>query len=177
MEFIPTIGIKLFNNEAIKLDQNLKAIKTTLEGFKDTEPILILEPNQIQNIENVVNLLGGALSSAFDAALTSGDNFFKVMWRGLTNLLYKLAAAAVAALVLSVLLAPFSGGAFLASVGGFEGIFSKLTGFDISGIGGDSKSVFMPNNAVGQGNYQIDIMGDKMRLLLDNTAIKNTRVI
>jgi hypothetical protein len=177
MEFIPTIGIKLFNNEAIKLDQNLKAIKTTLEGFKDTEPILILEPNQIQNIENVVNLLGGALTSAFDAALTSGDNFFKVMWRGLTNLLYKLAAAAVAALVLSVLLAPWSGGAFLASVGGFEGIFSKLTGFDISGIGGGDSSVFMPNNAVGQGNYQIDIMGDKMRLLLDNTAIKNTRVI
>jgi len=177
MDFIPTIGIKLFNNQAVKLDQNLKAIKTTLEGFKKTEPILILEPNQIQNIENVVNLLGGALTSAFDAALTSGDNFFKVMWRGLTNLLYKLAAAAVAALVLSVLLAPWSGGAFLASVGGFEGIFSKLTGFDISGIGGDSKSVFMPNNAVGQGNYQIDIMGDKMRLLLDNTAIKNTRVI
>lgn len=177
MAFAPTIGIKLFNNEAIKLDQNLKAIKTTLEGFKDTEPILILEPNQIQNIENVVNLLGGALTSAFDAALTSGDNFFKVMWRGLTNLLYKLAAAAVAALVLSVLLAPWSGGAFLASVGGFEGIFSKLTGFDISGIGGGDSSVFMPNNAVGQGNYQIDIMGDKMRLLLDNTAIKNTRVI
>ena len=177
MEFIPTIGIKLFNNEAIKLDQNLKAIKTTLEGFKDTEPILILEPNQIKNVENVVNLLGGALTSAFDAALTSGDNFFKVMWRGLTNLLYKLAAAAVAALVLSVLLAPWSGGAFLASVGGFEGIFSKLTGFDISGIGGGDSSVFMPNNAVGQGNYQIDIMGDKMRLLLDNTAIKNTRVI
>ena len=131
----------------------------------------------IQNLQNIANLIGNTLNSAFESALVSGENFFKVMWRGLTNLLYKLAAAAVAALVLSVLLAPWSGGAALAAVGGFEGIFSKLTGFDISGIGGGDSSVFMPNNAVGQGNYQIDIMGDKMRLLLDNTAIKNTRVI
>jgi hypothetical protein len=139
-----------------------------------TDPAML---QYIHNLQNIANLIGNTLNSAFESALVSGENFFKVMWRGLTNLLYKLAAAAVAALVLSVLLAPWSGGAALAAVGGFEGIFSKLSGFDISGIGGGDSSVFMPNNAVGQGNYQIDIMGDKMRLLLDNTAIKNTRVI
>jgi len=131
----------------------------------------------ISNIENIASLLGNTLNSAFESALVSGENFFKVMWRGLTNLLYKLAAAAIAALVLSVLLAPWRGGEALAAVGGFEGIFSKLTGFNINGIGGDSKSVYMPSNSTGQGNYQIDIMGDKMRLLLDNAAIKNSRII
>ena len=176
MAFIPMIeGVKLFNVEAVKLDQNLKGIKTTLEGFKDTEPIWILEEHQIENLQTAINLLGGALTSAFDAALVSGENFFKVMWRGLTNLLYKLAAAAVAALVLSVLLAPWRGGSALVAVGGFEGIFEKLSGFKIGS--GESSRLAMPTNTTGQGGYQIDIMGDKMRLLLDNTAIKNSRVI
>ena len=37
--------------------------------------------------------------------------------------------------------------------------------------------VALPTNTLGQGGYQIDIMGDKMRLLLDNNAIKNSRVV
>jgi hypothetical protein len=178
------LGEAYINNPFFKdlIDEELS--KNTLKLREDfdklgksptwTDPAML---QYIQNLQNIANLIGNTLNSAFESALVSGENFFKVMWRGLTNLLYKLAAAAVAALVLSVLLAPWSGGAALAAVGGFEGIFSKLTGFDISGIGGGDSSVFMPNNAVGQGNYQIDIMGDKMRLLLDNTAIKNTRVI
>jgi hypothetical protein len=178
------LGEAYINNPFFKalIDEELS--KKTLKLREDfdklgksptwTDPAML---QYIQNLQNIANLIGNTLNSAFESALVSGENFFKVMWRGLTNLLYKLAAAAVAALVLSVLLAPWSGGAALAAVGGFEGIFSKLTGFDISGIGGGDSSVFMPNNAVGQGNYQIDIMGDKMRLLLDNTAIKNTRVI
>lgn len=156
--------------------------KKTLEIRTDIEKVGKVNwtsPDMLQfihNIENIANLIGSTLNSAFESALVSGENFFKVMWRGLTNLLYKLAAAAAAALVLSVLLAPWRGGEALAAVGGFEGIFSKLTGFDISGIGGGDR-VAMPTNSTGQGNYQIDIMGDKMRLLLDNTAIKNSRVI
>jgi hypothetical protein len=157
--------------------------KKTLEIRTDIEKIgktNWTSPDMLQfihNIENIANLIGSTLNSAFESALVSGENFFKVMWRGLTNLLYKLAAAAAAALVLSVLLAPWRGGEALAAVGGFEGIFSKLTGFDISGIGGGDNRIAMPTNSTGQGGYQIDIMGDKMRLLLDNTAIKNSRVI
>jgi hypothetical protein len=37
--------------------------------------------------------------------------------------------------------------------------------------------VAMPSGSTGQGGYQVDIMGDKMRLLLDNQAIKNSRVV
>lgn len=137
-----------------------------------TDPAMI---QYIENIKTLSNLIGNTLNSAFESALVSGDNFFKVMWKGLTNLIYKLAAAALAALVLSVLLAPWSGGSYLAAVGGFEGIFEKISGFKVGTP--SSGMVAMPTNSTGQGNYQIDIMGDKMRLLLDNTAIKNSRVI
>jgi hypothetical protein len=46
-----------------------------------------------------------------------------------------------------------------------------------SGGGGKSGMIAMPSASVGQGGYQVDIMGDKMRLLLDNEAIKNSRVV
>ncbi|MFM2203797.1 MAG: hypothetical protein RLZZ605_761 [Bacteroidota bacterium] len=176
------LGEAYVNNPFFKKLMDGEIAKKTLEIRTDIDKLgkspTWISPEMLQfihNIETISSLISNTLSSAFESALVSGDNFFKVMWRGLTNLIYKLAAAAAAALILTVLLAPWKGGEALAAAGGFEGIFAKLTGFKIGA--GSTKSVYMPSNSTGQGNYQIDIMGDKMRLLLDNTAIKNTRVI
>lgn len=171
----PKIGIKSLVNDTLKLDQNLKGVKTTLKGFENLKPLRFLEDYQIQNLENVVNLLGNALTSAFDAALISGENFFKVLGQALLNLFKKLLAAAAAAAILSLLLAPLGYGS---AVTGFVPLFKQLGGFDLSGgKKPDNSMVAMPTNTLGQGGYQIDIMGDKMRLLLDNNAIKNSRVV
>jgi hypothetical protein len=175
MALAPVLGFKLLANDALKLDQNLKGVKTTLQGFENLKPIQLLEEYQIQNLESIVNLLGNALTSAFDAALISGENFFKVLGQALLNLFKKLLAAAAAAAILSLLLAPLG---FGAKVTGFVPLFRQLGGIDLSGGKKPKDSmVAMPTNTLGQGGYQIDIMGDKMRLLLDNNAIKNSRVV
>lgn len=54
--------------------------------------------------------IGSTLTSAFDAALVSGEGFFKVFIQGLTAMLAQLAATVAAALVLSVVLAAVTGG-------------------------------------------------------------------
>lgn len=175
MALAPVLGIKLLANDAVKLDQNLKGVKTTLEGFSNLKPLKFLEDYQIENLKSVVNLLGNALTSAFDAALISGKNFFTVLGQALLNLFKKLLAAAAAAAILSLLLSPLG---FGASVTGFVPLFKQLGGIDLSGGKKPKDSlVAMPTNTFGQGGYQIDIMGDKMRLLLDNQAIKNSRVV
>ena len=175
MALAPVLGLKLLGNDAIKLDQNLKGVKTTLEGFSNLKPLKFLEDYQIENLKSVVNLLGNALTSAFDAALISGKNFFTVLGQALLNLFKKLLAAAAAAAILSLLLAPLG---FGAGVTGFVPLFKQLGGIDLSGGKKPKDSmVAMPTNTFGQGGYQIDIMGDKMRLLLDNQAIKNSRVV
>jgi hypothetical protein len=175
MALAPVLGFKLLANDALKLDQNLKGVKTTLQGFSSLKPIMLLEEHQIQNLESIVNLLGNALTSAFDAALISGENFFKVLGQALLNLFKKLLAAAAAAAILSLILVSLGYGS---AVAGFVPLFKQLGGIDLSG-GKKPKDtmVAMPTNTLGQGGYQIDIMGDKMRLLLDNNAIKNSRVV
>jgi hypothetical protein len=89
----------------------------------------------------------------------------------------KLAAAIAAAAVLFVLTGGLSaGGSKLGSIGNIAKTIGGL-GFNPFDLGGKGSMVAMPTNTVGQGGYQIDIMGDKMRLLLDNQAIKNSRVV
>jgi tape measure domain-containing protein len=123
---------------------------------------------------------------AFESALFTGKNFsanFAEMFNQMIRaLMAKIAAAIVVAVVLFALLSAIgfaSGKSFaeIAKVFGMTGVnnFGTLLGSTL-GVN-NSKRVVMPSNSTGQGGYQIDIMGDKMRLLLDNTAIKNSRVI
>lgn len=123
---------------------------------------------------------------AFENALFTGKNFsanFAEMFNQMIKaLMAKIAAAIVVAVVLFALLSAVglaSGKSFadIAKVFGMKGVnsFGTLLGSTL-GIN-NSGRVAMPSNSTGQGGYQIDIMGDKMRLLLDNTAIKNSRVI
>jgi hypothetical protein len=129
-------------------------------------------------------MLVGTLASGFEQMFTTilegGQNAFQGILNALKQLMIKLAAAIVAAAILFVLSGGLSsGGNALEKIGEIARTAGGL-GFNpytlFSG-GGDVKSIAMPSNATGQGGYQVDIMGDKMRMLLDNQAIKNSRVV
>ena len=122
---------------------------------------------------------------AFESALFTGKNFatsFAEMFNQMIKaLIAKILAAIVVAVILFALLSAVglaSGKSFaeIAKVFGMKGVtnFGTLVG---STLGLNSGKVAMPSNSTGQGTFQIDIMGDKMRLLLDNQAIKNSRVV
>jgi hypothetical protein len=94
------------------------------------------------------------------------------------SMIAKLVSALVIAVLLAAVLSAFGGSITAgAKMFGMKGVtnFGTLFG-SVLGVNTEGR-VAMPSNSTGQGNYQIDIMGDKMRLLLENTAIKNTRVI
>ena len=167
---IATQELAAFNAEVEKLSANIDAVKGSYNGLVSDPAIEAFN----QNIETLIGLMGSALTSAFDAALISGENFFKVLGQALLNLGKKLLAAVAAAVLLSVILAPFGLGAGAS----FPAIFKVLSGgLDFSKGSVSGSQVALPTNTLGQGGYQIDIMGDKMRLLLDNNAIKNSRVV
>lgn len=163
-------NLAAFNAEVEKLSANIDAVKGSYNGLVSDPAIEAFN----QNIDTLIGLMGSALTSAFDAALISGQNFFKVLGDALLNLGKKLLAAVAAAVLLSVILAPFGLGAGAS----FPAIFKVLSGgLDFSQGNVSGSQVALPTNTLGQGGYQIDIMGDKMRLLLDNNAIKNSRVV
>jgi hypothetical protein len=126
-----------------------------------------------ENIKTLVNLIGNTLTSTFEQALTNGQNFFKLLGQALLNLIKKLLVAVAVAALLSFFLAPFFG----TTAAGFVPLFKQLSGIDLGGGKPSSGMVAMPSASTNQGGYQVDIMGDKMRLLLDNQAIKNSRVV
>jgi len=79
--------------------------------------------------------------------------------------------------LVTVVLVAAGGIGVASSIAGFMPIFKQLSGLDFSQGSATGSMVAMPTNTIGQGGYQIDIMGDKMRLLLNNEAIKNSRVV
>jgi tape measure domain-containing protein len=167
---VATQELAAFNAEVEKLSKNVDAVRGSYNGLVSDPAIEAFN----QNIETLIGLMGGALTSAFDAALISGQNFFKVLGDALLNLGKKLLAAVAAAILLSIILAPFG----LGAAAGFVPIFKTLSGgLDFSQGSVSGSQVALPTNTLGQGGYQIDIMGDKMRLLLNNEAIKNSRVV
>ena len=128
-------------------------------------------------------MLLGALTGGFEQMFTTiidgGQNVFQGLLNALKQLMIKLAAAIAAAAILFVLTGGLTaGGSKLGSIGNIASKYGGLgfNPFELFG-GGDNKSVFMPSGSTAQGGYQVDIMGDKMRLLLDNQAIKNSRVV
>jgi tape measure domain-containing protein len=139
---------------------------------------ILIKQNEILTART---MLLGALTTGFETMfntiLDGGQNAFQGIVNALRNLMVKLAAAIAAAAVLFVLTGGLSaGGSKLGSIGNIAKTIGGL-GFNPFDLGGKGSMVAMPTNTVGQGGYQIDIMGDKMRLLLDNQAIKNSRVV
>ena len=163
-------NLAAFNAEVEMLSANVEKLAGSYNGLY-TDPAM---EAYIANMQTIVGLLADTLTSSFNNALDSGQNFFKSLGQALLALIKKLVIAAAVAALLSF----FLGGIGVASsISGFAPIFKQLSGLDFSQGSATGSMVAMPNNATGQGGYQVDIMGDKMRLLLDNQAIKNSRVV
>ena len=159
-----------FNAVVERLTLNVDTLKSSYNGLW-TDPAM---EAYIVNLETIKGLLASALTTAFNDALDSGQNFFKSLGQALLGLIKKLVIAAAVAALLSFFLSSFG---VASSVSGFAPIFKQLTGLDFGQGSVSSPMVAMPSGSTGQGGYQVDIMGDKMRLLLDNQAIKNSRVV
>ena len=163
-------NLAAWNAEVEKLTANVGSLKESYNGLY-TDPAM---EAYIANMQTIVGLLGDALTNSFNAALDSGQNFFQALGQALLQLIRKLIIAAAVAALLSFFLGGFG---VASSISGFMPIFKQLSGLDFSQGSATGSMVATPTNTVGQGTYQIDIMGDKMRMLLDNNAIKNSRVV
>jgi hypothetical protein len=138
-----------------------------------TDPEMV---QYIANLENITNLLSNTLTSAFDAALINGQNFFKVFMKGLLNMVNKLLVAVAAAALLSIILSSLGGPS---SVTGFVPILKKLTGFNLDGLNPTVKPVERVANisGQGQGNVSFEIQGDKLYGVLQNYNGRLNRLV
>ena len=87
------------------------------------------------------NTIGTTLSTSFEAAMISGEDFFKVFIQGLKNMLAQLLAAVAAALVLAALLVIITGGGIgalsMQSIGTAYRLFTApMMGVPSFGLGG-----------------------------------------
>ena len=182
----PTLGAKLIPNAPISMPGlNMNFQKDFETWKKEGEQIKAVNTYLEQQNEILAarTMLMGALTGAFEQMFTTildgGQNAFQGILNALKSLMIKLAAAIAAAAILFVLTGGLSsGGNALQKIGEIAKTMGGL-GFNPFTLGSSGKSsmIAMPSNTVGQGGYQVDIMGDKMRMLLDNQAIKNSRVI
>ena len=159
-----------FNAVVERLTLNVDTLKSSYNSLW-TDPAM---EAYIANLETIKGLLASALTTAFNDALDSGKNFFQSLGQALLGLIKKLVIAAAVAALLSFFLSSFG---VASSISGFAPIFKQLSGLDFSQGSATGSRIAMPSSSTGQGGYQVDIMGDKMRLLLDNQAIKNSRVV
>ena len=163
-----------------ELENKIKAVKLALENLTSTTA------TNAEAFKSIWQQTFGAFVQgtqyAFEQALFTGQNFTQNFKEAFVAMIKALIAKLISALVIAVLLAgvlsAFGGSiAAGAKMFGMKGVanFGTLLG-SILGVN-TAANVAMPSNSTGQGGYQVDIMGDKMRMLLDNTAIKNSRVI
>ena len=124
------------------------------------------------------------IQAAFAGALWSGKNFASNFGKMFVDMLKQMMARLAAAIVMAAILFALLSAVGMANGGGiaegakFFGMKGVPTyGSLLGGALGISNKTVTPTASTGQGTTQIDIMGDKMRMLLDNTAIKNSRVI
>ena len=191
IDFIaPAIGIKPIPNAPSQLPLQDPAKRQAAQIAMEKELAQQAKMNayliQQNEILTASTLLMGTLQSGFEQMFTTivdgGQNAFQGVLDGLKRLMIKIAAAIVAATILFFLTGGASAGGnaikkigeLAKTMGGLG--FNPFTLFS-GGGGGQSPYIAMPSASTGQGGYQVDIMGDKMRMLLDNTAIKNSRVI
>jgi hypothetical protein len=188
---IPTEAINSYNSELNMLNHNYDKLKMTTEEYlaplvivRETEDQVNARIEKQNELLTAQTLIMGTLTSAFEQMFTTildgGQNAFQGILNALKSLMIKLASAIAAAAILFVLTGGLSaGGSSLGSIGQIAKTIGGLgfNPFALSSGSGKGSMIAMPSNSIGQGGYQIDIMGDKMRMLLDNTAIKNSRVI
>lgn len=163
MERMPTM-FDTVNEKVLELKGNFESLNISAKKpFTDPEM-----ENYISNINNIVNILGGALTSAFDAALISGQNFGQVLVKAIGDVIKKLLAAVATAAILSVILNAFTAGG-AAAVGGFSGILKGLTGFNFGRPAGATTSTqgIIPTPA-NDGTVSFEIRGDKLYGVLQN---------
>ena len=183
----PTIGIGKIPNAPASLgglkESNIQANQAAFdkeqENIRKTN-ILLEQQNTILGYSNmIVGTLQSGFEQMFNTIIDGGQNPFQGFIDGLKQLMIKLASAIAAAAILFVLSGGLSsGGNALQKIGEIAKTMGGL-GFNPFALGGVGKGsmIAMPSASTGQGGYQVDIMGDKMRLLLDNQAIKNSRVV
>jgi tape measure domain-containing protein len=153
------------------LKKNLGDLRGEMENLRITSNIAFTDPAMdayIANMQNIVNLVGNSLTQSFESALTSGQDFFKVLGQALKALVARLVAAVAAALALTAIIGIFTGGAGLAAVGGFTGILKGLSGFNFGAGGTGDRVVSAVGAGVGAGNVSFEIRGDKLYGVLQN---------
>lgn len=173
--FLPKADTTPLKEIKVETDKANLVINGLKGGFRDaaSEGSATMIPFMQElsaNAEHFIDLVGNGLAQGFEAALTNGENFFKVMSRAIQGMIAKLLAAVAAAAALSILLNVFTAGG-AAAAGGFAGILGKLTGFNLTGgSGGASQRVVSPvgAGALGQGSVEFSIMGDKLYGVLKN---------
>jgi len=183
----PTLGIKQIPNAPVELGLIVVDEKKR-QAARDKELAQIAQKNALLEQQNTIlnysTLLVNTLQSGFEQMFTTlidgGQNAFQGLFNAIKQLIVKLLAAIAVASILFVLSGGLSsGGNALQKIGeiakGAGGLgFNPFTIFTPKPA---TPYIAMPSNTTGQGGYQVDIMGDKMRLLLDNQAIKNSRVV
>jgi hypothetical protein len=185
----PTLGISQIPNAAVSLgglkESNIEANLLAYDKEQKAIAAINAEIEKQNTLLGYSNMIVGTLQSGFEQMFTTiidgGQNAFQGFIDGLKRLMIKLASAIAAAAVLFVLSGGLSsGGDALKKIGEIAKTMGGL-GFNPFTLGsagaGKTPFIAMPSSSTGQGGYQVDIMGDKMRLLLDNQAIKNSRVI
>ena len=188
IDFIaPAIGIKAIPNAPASLGglkesnivANQAAYDKEQENIRKTNALLEQQNTILGYSKMLVGTLQNGFEQMFNTIIDGGQNPFQGFIDGLKQLMIKLASAIAAAAILFVLSGGLSsGGNALQKIGEIAKTMGGL-GFNpfTLGSGGKGSMIAMPSASTGQGGYQVDIMGDKMRLLLDNQAIKNSRVI
>lgn len=132
----------------------------------------------------ISEIIAQSFAQSFEAALTSGQDFFKTFGKMLLDIVKKLVAAAVAAFALAVAISLVTGGTSQLAIGGklvsgfndiFKGLFSGMAGIPGMASGGivpagypnDSYPAFLssgeqvtPPNALPSGNnVQVNLRG------------------
>jgi hypothetical protein len=178
-----TSEMNLLNVESEKLfkitDEHYGKYQSIYIPTEEEKAAALERTNQVLTAQT---MLVGALSSGFEQMFTTlidgGQNAFQGLFNAIKGLMIKIAAAIAAAAILFVLTGGLSaGGSSLGSIGNIAKTVGGLGFNPFTIANGTGSRIAMPSASTGQGGYQIDIMGDKMRLLLDNQAIKNSRVI
>jgi hypothetical protein len=116
------------------------------EGIPIFQQLTLLGSELAGTFTSITNLLGNGMQTAFEAALISGENFWKAFGKMLTDMLKKLAAIVASALVLASVFSLITGGAggALKALGMkgagfgdlFKGMFKNLGGIPGMASGG-----------------------------------------
>lgn len=132
-----------------------------------------------ENAQNLVNILGSGLTSAFDAALISGQNFGQVLVKAIGDVIKKLLAALAVSAILSAILGGFGVAASSVGTGAslFGNIFKGLTGFNLGGgASGDKVSTAVATTS-NSGSVSFEIRGDKLYGVLQNYQGRLDRLV